>query len=266
MELNPSRLRRCKGLSPLREMISAIARTSLGSPLVPRNVTNMAIWCHSRRSTVASFSTGLSQPFPVVSRTGHQWARISPLRSRFRIHSSSSSSSPSSSPFDPRHSRLTSAKKPSPAQKGKKHPFIPRKAAVTLTEQARKVFQALLHNPPRPEIIGIALNYEQSHTGEPRMVFSFSFVTSDDLGPNDEPVSLEVVEVVATTRSDGDGSTPTTTWVPKPPKDSWNDGLPKLYVRANAFLKVLGATVDVDAETITPILFDKEGNRMDPNA
>ena len=53
--------------------------------------------------------------------------------------------------------------------------------------------------------------------------------------------------------------------VPKPPRDSQNDGLPKLYVHHHAFLKVLGATVDVDTETVTPILYDREGNRMDPN-
>jgi hypothetical protein len=45
-----------------------------------------------------------------------------------------------------------------------------------------------------------------------------------------------------------------------------DDGKPKLYVHHNAFLKVLGATVDVDMDTITPVLYDKEGNQMDPNA
>ena len=45
-----------------------------------------------------------------------------------------------------------------------------------------------------------------------------------------------------------------------------DDGLPKLYVNHNAFLKVLGATVDIDLEKITPILYDREGNVMDPNA
>ena len=53
---------------------------------------------------------------------------------------------------------------------------------------------------------------------------------------------------------------------PKSPRDSAEDGLPKLYVHHNAFLKVLGATVDVNMENITPILYDKEGNVMDPNA
>ena len=50
---------------------------------------------------------------------------------------------------------------------------------------------------------------------------------------------------------------------PKSPQDSFDDGLPKLYVHHNAFMKVLGATVDVDTETITPILYDKEGFEMD---
>mmetsp|Transcript_15933 Transcript_15933/g.27163 ORF Transcript_15933/g.27163 Transcript_15933/m.27163 type:complete len:101 (+) Transcript_15933:29-331(+) len=68
-------------------------------------------------------------------------------------------------------------------------------------------------------------------------------------------VSLEVLE---------DGITP------KPPSESWNDNLPKLYIHHNAFMKVLGGTLDVDfnAETgdLTPKLFDREGNVMDPNA
>lgn len=63
-------------------------------------------------------------------------------------------------------------------------------------------------------------------------------------------VSLEVLD---------DGITP------KSPKDSINDGLPKLYVNHNAFLKVLGCTLDVDIENLKPILFDKEGNQVDPN-
>lgn len=82
------------------------------------------------------------------------------------------------------------------------------------------------------------------------MVFRFGFVTKDELHPNDEGVSLEVL---------GDST-------PKPPAESENDGLPKLYVHHNAFLKVLGATVDVNTETIEPILYDREGNEMDPNA
>ena len=52
---------------------------------------------------------------------------------------------------------------------------------------------------------------------------------------------------------------------PKPPTDSVEDGLQKLYIHHNAFLKVLGATLDVDTETISPILYDREGNQIDPN-
>ena len=68
-------------------------------------------------------------------------------------------------------------------------------------------------------------------------------------------VSLEVLE---------DGVTP------KPPAESWNDGLPKLYIHHAAFMKVLGGKLDVkmNAETgdLIPLLFDREGNEMDPNA
>jgi len=53
---------------------------------------------------------------------------------------------------------------------------------------------------------------------------------------------------------------------PLTPVEALEDGKPKLYINAGAFLKVLGATVDVDLESVTPILYDREGNRMDPNA
>jgi hypothetical protein len=213
----------------------------------------------------------------------------------------------SSSPFDPeRAARRTQRSSPfaggdSPAQntpstsspttpnrrrKGKKE-FVPRKAAVELTEPARLFFKRLLSHPPRAEIIGILLNYDQSTTGEPRMVFSFSFVTADDIerlslahngNAPPEGVSLEVVQepVVIHGRvgrgGGGEGAaaattTPETRTVPKSPAASKDDGLPKLYVSGNAFLKVLGARVDVDPKgDLAPILFDKAGNRMDPNA
>lgn len=132
-------------------------------------------------------------------------------------------------------------------KKKRKNRFVPRKAAVRLTDKARTLFQKLIDNHPSRD--GILLNYNQSSTGEPRMVFSFSFVSKDEIDPQDEGVSLEV---------DADGN-------PKPPKDALNDGLPKLYVHHNAFLKVLGAKVDVDTETLAPVLFDKEGFELDAN-
>ena len=82
------------------------------------------------------------------------------------------------------------------------------------------------------------------------MVFGFSFLRASALHPNDEAVSLELLE---------DGS-------PKLPADAMEDGLPKLYVHRDAVLKVLGATLDVDEAKLLPILYDKEGNVMDPNA
>lgn len=92
------------------------------------------------------------------------------------------------------------------------------------------------------------------------MVFSFSFVSADEIDfDQDEGVSLELVEQI-------DKKDLSTHLVPKPPAESRDDGLPKLYVHHNGFLKVLGATVDVDIATITPILYDREGNRMDPNS
>ena len=57
---------------------------------------------------------------------------------------------------------------------------------------------------------------------------------------------------------------------PKPPAESWYDNLPKLYIHHGAFMKVLGGTLDVNLDsktgTLIPILFDREGHEMDPNA
>lgn len=135
--------------------------------------------------------------------------------------------------------------------KKRKRKFLPPKAAVKLTPKARKFFKALLERPSRPDIVGIMLNYSQASSGQPRMVFSFDFTTQDQITEQDEGVSLEVLE-------DGES--------PKPPKESADDGLKKLYVSHNGFMKVLGCTLDVDIETMKPILYDPSGNVMDPNA
>jgi len=154
-------------------------------------------------------------------------------------------------------------KTPNKARNSRKRKFIPRKAAVALTPKARTFFKSLLENVATNQsdkgssdaeddpIIGVQLTYSQSTTGEPRMVFGFSFLRSSALDPNDEAVSLEVLE---------DGETP------KSPAEALDDGLPKLYVHHDAVLKVLGSTLDVDEERLMPILYDKEGNVMDPNA
>jgi hypothetical protein len=150
----------------------------------------------------------------------------------------------------PRHSSNIAGEHGSQKRKvaKKKHNFIPRKAPIELTETSRLFFKQLLES--RKDAAGILLNYHQSSTGEPRMVFSFDFVKPGELGPDDEGVSLEVM---------ADGS-------PKPPAQSLNDGLPKLYVHHNAFMKTLGGKVDVDLDTLKLTMYDREGNIMDPNA
>jgi hypothetical protein len=134
-------------------------------------------------------------------------------------------------------------------KKRKRRKFVPRKSAVQLTDTARDLFIKLLQR--KPDKHGIVLDYHQSSTGEPRMVFSFRFVQKkEELSENDECVPLQLTD---------DGT-------PKSPQDVLLDDEPKLYIHHNAFMKVLGAKVDVDMETLTPILYDKEGNKMDPNA
>ncbi|GAX25529.1 hypothetical protein FisN_15Hu152 [Fistulifera solaris] len=139
-----------------------------------------------------------------------------------------------------------SSKTTTTAAQTKLRKFIPRKAAVQLTESARTFFRTLLQHPPRPEIIGILLSYQQA-TDQVKMVYHFQFITT--VPDRAEGVSLELME---------DGS-------PKPPEQSHNDGLPKLYVHPDAFLKVLGATVDVDPKTKEIRLLDREGNELDPD-
>lgn len=117
-----------------------------------------------------------------------------------------------------------------------------------MTPESRLAFKSLLAGAPE-EVTGIMLRYGQSLTGEPRMVFSFGYVRVNEVGEEDEGVSLEVLP---------DGT-------PKLPSDSQDDGRPKLFVSRDALLKVLGCTVDI-GEDMTPILRDKEGNVMDPNA
>lgn len=92
------------------------------------------------------------------------------------------------------------------------------------------------------------------------MVFTFKFVAESDIDRSlDEGVSLELID-------ERDSSTGQVVKVPKPPSESQNDTLPKLYVHRDAFLKVLGSTVDVDIDSLALILYDREGNTMDPNA
>lgn len=100
--------------------------------------------------------------------------------------------------------------------------------------------------------MGIMLKYQMSTAGQMKMVFAFEFVRPADIGPDDEGVSLELLD---------DGS-------PKPPSESEQDSLPKLYIHHTAFMKVLGGTLDVDIKkdgSFTPILYDREGNLLDPN-
>lgn len=180
-----------------------------------------------------------------------------------------------------------------------KRTFRPQKAAVKLTPDARNYCKALIQhyiqslqnkkqeeNSKTKEVIqevaidknggeeeeeenenengdssvaGIMLKFQQSSTGEPRMVFLLDFVQMKDIGPNDEGVSLEVITNPETNKEE-----------PKSPLDSINDGLPKLYIHHSAFLKILGGTLDIqigtDGSSILPIIFDREGNELDPNA
>eukprot|EP00804_Cyclotella_cryptica_P018525 CCRYP_004350-RA/>CCRYP_004350-RA protein AED:0.02 eAED:0.02 QI:145/1/1/1/0.5/0.33/3/3209/227 len=142
-----------------------------------------------------------------------------------------------------------STKKPHSPRK-----MIPRKAALHLTPKARETFRKLI---AATKSEGIMLKYEISSQHALRMAFKFDLIkdAKKELTADDEGVSLEVLE---------DGITP------KPPAESWNDNLPKLYIHHGAFMKVLGGTLDVELNSETgelkPKLFDRNGYEMDPNA
>ena len=164
----------------------------------------------------------------------------------------------SSSPFDQSNHSTTLGTEQDSTEKHRsrrRRPlrFVPLKPAVDVAPKARKFFIQLLKQPPRPSICGIRLNYKQAASGEPRMVFSFEFVTREQLTDVDEAIPLELDD-------DNDDKERKSKH-----SESNPDTLPKLYVSGSAFLKVLGSTVDVD-KNFLPILYDREGNRMDPNA
>jgi hypothetical protein len=132
--------------------------------------------------------------------------------------------------------------------------FIPRKAPLDLTPRAREFLKSILSKAPS-SVHGIMLRYQPSTLqGQMRMVFSFDFIQENQkISVDDEEVSLELLP---------DGS-------PKPPNLSYGDGMKKLYVHSSAFMKVLGATMDIelgDNGDFTPTFHDREGNVLDPNA
>jgi hypothetical protein len=98
----------------------------------------------------------------------------------------------SSSPFAT--TTTTTTKRNPHQQRKERSKFIPLKAAVQLSERARVLFQKLLASKPDKD--GILLDYHQSSSGEPRMVFSFQFVTKNELVEEDEGYVCFVVIVV----------------------------------------------------------------------
>mmetsp|Transcript_5200 Transcript_5200/g.9188 ORF Transcript_5200/g.9188 Transcript_5200/m.9188 type:complete len:217 (-) Transcript_5200:73-723(-) len=151
-------------------------------------------------------------------------------------------------------SRSFSSSRNSKSFTRQKTTMVPRKAALALTPKSRDIFQKIIAATGSE---GIMLKYEMSTQHALRMAFKFDLIkdAKKELDDQDEGVSLEVLE---------DGVTP------KPPSESMDDNLPKLYVHHAAFMKVLGGTIDVDFDSktgdLTPKLFDREGNVMDPNA
>jgi len=105
--------------------------------------------------------------------------------------SSNEAQSPFSSPLAGGNAKADNTRSV-PRKSSKK--FVPRKAAVKLSEKARTLFQKLLENHPTRD--GILLDYKQSSTGQPRMVFSFSFVSKDELHERDKAFPWKSTKMV----------------------------------------------------------------------
>lgn len=90
----------------------------------------------------------------------------------------------------PHHRRWLGAPASPPLPLKKKR--RPLKAPVRLSPACRTWLQTLLSddNVPHADVVGIMLRYQQSTTGEPRMVFLFDFVREGQLEKFDEAVSL----------------------------------------------------------------------------
>jgi hypothetical protein len=136
----------------------------------------------------------LSRAHPAMSHSGytsnHSLARSEQTFPyvRVRLYSSTPATRQASSPFAAGgQAKITKTKGDGEATtktKRKKKIFLPRKAAVQMTEKARTFFKKLLDM--NPEKAGVMLNYGQSSSGEPRMVYSFDFVSKEQLDPQDE--------------------------------------------------------------------------------
>ena len=117
---------------------------------------------------------------------------------------------------------------------------------------------ALLRKSPGEDIAGLGLELGLAGVRPPA---SWSWTTAEASDATLDAATVAELLVWAVLASEEDG-----TETPKSPADALDDGLPKLYVHHDAVLKVLGSTLDVDEERLMPILYDKEGNVMDPNA
>ena len=84
--------------------------------------------------------------------------------------------------------------KPTTPTQHRRRPLRSEKPVIQLTPKARTFFQRLFSQvqpedtmtPSSDPILGFRLLYQQSQSGQPRMVFSFDFARGNQIGPMDE--------------------------------------------------------------------------------
>mmetsp|Transcript_3371 Transcript_3371/g.6393 ORF Transcript_3371/g.6393 Transcript_3371/m.6393 type:complete len:171 (+) Transcript_3371:95-607(+) len=145
-----------------------------------------------------------------------------------------SSAAPSPHPLPPSR-RFSSPFANGPATPTTARTFKPLRPCVSFTQPASDYLKALISSAP-PPTSGILVKYSHSTSGKPRMLFSLSFTCASSVAAEDELGGGEGVDL-------GDGQV--------------------LYVHATAFMKLLGATVDMEGGEI--VFRDKGGFVIDPN-
>mmetsp|Transcript_16077 Transcript_16077/g.28998 ORF Transcript_16077/g.28998 Transcript_16077/m.28998 type:complete len:232 (+) Transcript_16077:38-733(+) len=226
-----------------------------GVRIIAKSVTTAAPPLVQRRlaTTVAQRSCSSSSNYPTLSAIPAP-AQCYGDEGRRRRRLCLSVGNPVATHHRTRTIRSFSSTPPSPRKSSPPTKMVPRKAALALTPKSREIFQKLIEATNSQ---GIILKYEISSQHALRMAFKFDLIKDAkvELTDQDEGVSLELSP---------DGITP------KPPSESWNDNLPKLYIHSAAFMKVLGGTLDVEFNPETgvliPKLLDREGHEMEPNA
>ncbi|GMH88501.1 hypothetical protein TrVE_jg6973 [Triparma verrucosa] len=144
----------------------------------------------------------------------------------------STSPSPTASPFQqvPPRIKKNIVKRP-------RRRFKPLKPACDISPSAVEYLSKLCKVGPEGSR-GVMVKFTHSTGGQPRMVFSLSFINENEIEKQEELGGGEIVDIPGSDKI--------------------------LYVHSTAFLKVLGSNVEMQNEEL--VFLDKEGFKIDPSS